>query len=239
MSIIRLILPLNSDLLHFLLEINQTEGAAQVCDLLPHFYSQCILALGILALVMVALARQSLRHVLAPCVFLISLIGSLFFPQMELPDHPLFSTETYSYFFQCFSITSGILTCFLIERSEWSQSEKKSEMYSLLLFSILGMSLLAVSANLFSIFLCLECVSIPAYCLTAFAFSAKSTEAATKYIIYGSASSAMMLFGMSLLYGIWGTLELAQINELSPDLINTPLVTLALAFVLEIGRAHV
>lgn len=224
-------MPFNSDLLHFLLEINQTNGA-RVFDLLPHFYSQYILALGIVALVIVALVRQRIKGSLAPSVFALSLVGSLFFPQLGLPSHSLFGTETYSYFFQCFSIVSGIFTCFLIERSEWSRSEMKSEMYGLLLFSILGMSLLAVSTNLFSLFLCLECVSIPAYCLTAFGFSSKSSEAAAKYVIYGSASSAIMLFGISILYGIWGTLELEQIKSLSPSFSTSPLVTLALAFVL-------
>jgi NADH-quinone oxidoreductase subunit N len=55
-------------------------------------------------------------------------------------------------------------------------------------------------------FLALELLSIPSYILTGFQFDRRATEGSLKYFVFGSIASAMMLYGMSLLYGITGTL---------------------------------
>lgn len=191
-----------------------------------------MLALGILGLVLLAAISKGTNRYFSTVLFLLSLGVSFAFPQQKMEDSTLFETHTYSYFFQLLSTSAGFLTCFLIEHSSWSDSKNKPELYSLLLFSILGMSFLSISNNLFTLFLGLECVTIPAYCLTAFGFGLKSTESATKYIIYGSASAAIMLFGMSLLYGTAHSLELSQLAAMGPSFYQSHLVTVALVLTL-------
>ena len=82
------------------------------------------------------------------------------------------------------------------------------EWYSLLVAMTLGLFLMAISVNLLSIYLSIELVSIASYLLTALNADRKASEGGIKYLLFGAVSSAVMLYGMSLLYGMTGTLDL-------------------------------
>ena len=84
------------------------------------------------------------------------------------------------------------------------------EWYALLLALVLGLFLLTMSVNLLAIYLSLELVSICSYMLTALTKTRKAAEGSIKYLLFGAISSAIMLYGMSLLYGITGTLDLTS-----------------------------
>jgi NADH-quinone oxidoreductase subunit N len=88
------------------------------------------------------------------------------------------------------------------------------EYFALLLIATAGMMLLISSENLLVIFLALEMLSLPLYVLTAFnKSSAASAEGALKYFLFGSVAAAFTLFGISLLYGLTGELQLGAIAE--------------------------
>jgi NADH-quinone oxidoreductase subunit N len=91
---------------------------------------------------------------------------------------------------------------------------KKGEFYILLLVSAIGMSLMAASADLIMLYLAIETTSIPMYILAGFfKRDEKSTEAGFKYLLFGAMTSAIMLYGFSLLYGFSGStgfIELAR-----------------------------
>jgi NADH-quinone oxidoreductase subunit N len=88
------------------------------------------------------------------------------------------------------------------------------EYFALLLLAAAGLMLLISSENLLVIFIALELLSVPAYVLTAFnKASLSSAEAALKYFLFGSVAAASTLFGISLLYGLTGELQLAAIAE--------------------------
>lgn len=90
----------------------------------------------------------------------------------------------------------------------------QGEYYVLLLTSILGMVMMASSRDLISIFVALEFLSIPAYMLAAWRKrDEKSNEAGVKYYLLGVFASAIMLYGMSLLYGITGTTMLSELGQ--------------------------
>lgn len=90
----------------------------------------------------------------------------------------------------------------------------QGEYYVLLLTSILGMVMMASSRDLITIFVALEFLSIPAYMLAAWnKRSSKSNESGVKYYLLGVFASAIMLYGMSLLYGITGTTLLSDIGR--------------------------
>jgi len=82
------------------------------------------------------------------------------------------------------------------------------EWYSLLVAMVLGLFLMAMSVNMLSIYLSIELVSICSYLLTALTTDRKASEGGIKYLLFGAVSSAIMLYGMSLLYGMTGTLDL-------------------------------
>ncbi len=90
----------------------------------------------------------------------------------------------------------------------------QGEYYVLLLSSVLGMVMMASSRDLVSIFIALEFLSIPAYMLAAWRKrDGKSNEAGVKYYLLGVFASAVMLYGMSLLYGTTGSTRLVDIGE--------------------------
>ncbi len=82
------------------------------------------------------------------------------------------------------------------------------EWYSLLIAMTLGLFLMTISVNMLSIYLSIELVSICSYLLTALVADRKASEGGIKYLLFGAISSAIMLYGMSLLYGMTGTLDL-------------------------------
>jgi NADH-quinone oxidoreductase subunit N len=90
-----------------------------------------------------------------------------------------------------------------------------SEFYPILLSSTLGMMLLAASAELITIFVSLELMSLMVYVLVGIRRrSAFSNEASVKYFLLGGASSAIFLYGTALIYGALGTTKLAGISAL-------------------------
>ncbi len=90
----------------------------------------------------------------------------------------------------------------------------ENEYYGLLLSSILGMVLMASARDLITVFVALELLSIPAYMLATWRKrDLKSNEAGLKYYLMGVFASAIMLYGMSLLYGGAGSTLLTDIND--------------------------
>ena len=109
-----------------------------------------------------------------------------------------------------------------------------SDLYSIVIASLLGLHLMVMAVNLLSIYLSIEMVSLASYLLVAYrSESSFSTEAGLKYVLFGAASSAIMLYGISLLYGFTGSLGLFTGNLL-PGLMqaNSIAVTFALGLVL-------
>ena len=106
------------------------------------------------------------------------------------------------------------------------------EYYVLLLSSVLGMVMIASSRDLVSIFVALEFLSIPAYMLAAWRKrDLKSNEAGMKYFLLGVFASAVMLYGMSLLYGVSGTTLLTGIESYVASHGTEPITTLAIMFI--------
>ncbi len=88
-----------------------------------------------------------------------------------------------------------------------------SEYYLLGLFSILGMSIMVSAYSFLSIYLGLELLSLPLYAMVAMnKDSEHATEAAMKYFILGALASGMLLYGISIIYGITGELELTKVG---------------------------
>jgi NADH-quinone oxidoreductase subunit N len=108
---------------------------------------------------------------------------------------------------------------------------ERGEYYILLLFSIVGMMLMAQATDLIVIFIALELLSIPLYVLAAFnRTQAASEEAGLKYFLLGAFSAGFLVYGITLIYGATGSTNLAQIFAANPT--SNVLLTIGAALIL-------
>jgi proton-translocating NADH-quinone oxidoreductase chain N len=92
--------------------------------------------------------------------------------------------------------------------------ENQAEFYALVLLAATGMSLMAAANSLATVFVALELASLPSYALVAYLKKDKgSTEAGLKYFLIGALSSAIFVFGVSLIYGATGSMVLTDVAE--------------------------
>jgi len=90
----------------------------------------------------------------------------------------------------------------------------KGEFYVLALFAVLGMNVMVSAHNMISLYLGLELLSLALYAMVAMQRdSAIATEAAMKYFVLGALASGLLLYGMSMIYGATGTLDLQQVSD--------------------------
>ena len=88
----------------------------------------------------------------------------------------------------------------------------RADFYTLTLFALLGIMLLISAGSLVTVYLGLELISLSSYALVAFdRDSPRGSEAAMKYFVLGSMASGMLLYGMSMIYGATGSLDLQEI----------------------------
>jgi len=92
-------------------------------------------------------------------------------------------------------------------------SRFQGEYYALVLLAALGMMLMSATAELISIYIALELASISLYVLAGFLKDPKSTEASLKYLLLGAVASAVLLFGMALVFGFTGKTQLGEIAQ--------------------------
>ena len=105
----------------------------------------------------------------------------------------------------------------------------QGEFYFLLLCSVLGMTVMASSRDLISLFVALETISIPTYVLAGYRkHDRRSNEGAIKYYLIGAISSAIMLYGMSMIFGLTGSTLLSDISVKVGELHNTRLLVVAI-----------
>ncbi|HEX2051131.1 MAG TPA: NADH-quinone oxidoreductase subunit N [Actinomycetota bacterium] len=108
----------------------------------------------------------------------------------------------------------------------------QGEYYFLMLCSLLGGVVMASSRDLVSIFIAIELISVPAFVMTGLRKrDVKSNEAALKFFLFGVLSTAVMLYGMSLIYGVTGTTLLPEIAGRLSGGADAPIVVLGVFFV--------
>ncbi len=91
---------------------------------------------------------------------------------------------------------------------------ERGEFYLLVLFSTLGMMVMITANNFVSLYLGLELLALSSYALVAFdRESARATEAAMKYFVLGALASGLLLYGMSMVYGATGTLDISAVGQ--------------------------
>ena len=175
-----------------------------------------ILVLGILVLVVEPFWKEEKRRNvgwLTAGGLLAAMLISLLFGQ---PGEPTFTLggmvrfDWLGFFFKMLFMFAGATTALLLMDNE--KVGHRGEAYLLLLASLIGMDLMATSANFVMLYLAIETTSIPLYILSGFMLTdPKSTEAGFKYLLFGALTSTVMLYGFSLIFGFTGTTDIYQL----------------------------
>ncbi|MDQ2978311.1 MAG: NADH-quinone oxidoreductase subunit N [Acidobacteriota bacterium] len=127
----------------------------------------------------------------------------------------MFVVDNFALFFKFLILLSLVLTVLASVRFVGEAPYPGGEYYALLIFAGVGMFFMASGSNLISIYVALELMALSSYVLAGyFKGELKSTEAAVKYFILGAFSSAVLLYGLSLVYGIGGKMGLADLARL-------------------------
>jgi NADH-quinone oxidoreductase subunit N len=120
--------------------------------------------------------------------------------------------DGFSTFVNALLLTCGLLGIALAYDYIKRQGLERGEYYTLLMFSLAGMMLMAQASDLIIVFLALELLSIPLYILAAFARqSAQSEEAGLKYFLLGAFSTGFVVYGIALVFGAVGSTSLGAI----------------------------
>src|SRR3989338_9177009 len=146
------------------------------------------------------------------------------------------SHDNFSLFFKLFFIVISAFTLLFAYESKEIDQSRFPEFILLTLSVTIGMSTLVASINLLALYLSLELVSIVSYALAGFRKeNPASNEAAIKYLLYGAFASGTMLFGMSLLYGLTGSLNIYSINATLSTAFLDPLVLYSVLLMILFG----
>jgi NADH-quinone oxidoreductase subunit N len=116
--------------------------------------------------------------------------------------------------FQAIFLIGAALAVAISTRYLDIEGEQHGEFYSLVLFATVGMMFLACGYDLITLYISLELMALTFYVLVAFTKREKrSNEAAMKYFLLGAFSSGVLLYGMSLLYGVAGSTNIGEIGQ--------------------------
>lgn len=136
--------------------------------------------------------------------------------------------DSFALYLKQMFLISGILVM-LMSLNYVKKLENKAEFFTLMVFAILGMMVMASAHDLITLYIGLELMSMTFIILTAFNTSSlKSTEAGMKYVLLSAMSSAILLYGMSLLYGLTGSTLFTDIISFIYYQDISPLTTFAI-----------
>src|SRR3954471_1763152 len=180
---------------------------------LSYFGPESVLTVAVMAmLIQDLLTRKSARREMDLTIGALFWLGLTAFALWRVPqgDLPLFGGllqhDPLRIFFGWLFLGAALLTVIIVPKSQQVSSARLGEFIALLFALLLGMFLMASSTDLLMIYLSVETVSLVSYVLTSFRRAdRKANEAALKYVIYGGVASGVMLYGMSILYGLFAT----------------------------------
>lgn len=212
-------------------------------SILTHFSPELILVLGMLVVLIYDLwvrGREGLQARLAIVTTVLALVATLALWTTKPGANALFEacgpgakagacrpgafiSDSFTHFFRVLGLLATLLVLLSGQTFMRGRTAFKGEFYALMLSAVLAMNLMAGANDLIIIALAIEFLSISSYILTAFLrHDGLSIEGGLKYFLYGSITSAAMLFGMSYLLGVAGTTSVPALAAIArnPDLVQ-------------------
>lgn len=177
---------------------------------LPEIFLVCMALL----LVIVDFSFPEKREMLGQLTLLSGLgaLTFLFYQKPGIAFGGMFIVDSYSVFFKVICLFGMLMATLLSVQYLKVEKIHQGEYFSLMTFSVVGMMIMASAANLIVVYLGLELMALCIYCLVGLLKNdARANEASLKYFLMGGFSSAILLFGTSLLFGMTGSVDLAGI----------------------------
>jgi NADH-quinone oxidoreductase subunit N len=142
----------------------------------------------------------------------------------------LLAVDSFATFFKMIFLIAAFLSIAISLKYLDIERENHGEYYALVLFATMGMMFMAGAVDLITLYIGLETMAIATYVLVGFLRNnQRSNEASMKYFLLGAFSSGILLYGMSLLYGISGSTRFVEIAEaLSRRPLNDPISLIAM-----------
>lgn len=135
-------------------------------------------------------------------------------PDVAVVFGGMYYTDSYSFFFKELILVCAVLVTLSSVEYVKYKGYREAEYYILITFATLGMMVLTSAGDLITLYVGLELMTMSFIVLLGFArYNALSTESAIKYLILSGLSSAIMLYGMSLIYGFMGTTMFLQMGQ--------------------------
>ncbi|MGS0764543.1 NADH-quinone oxidoreductase subunit N [Syntrophomonas curvata] len=175
-----------------------------------------IALLGLLLLVLGLLLPHKGKGIMGTVAFLGLVVALLLstsgFGREQALFNGVYQVDSYGGFFKILFILAGLLVILSASGYIKRFDRRANEFYSFLVFALLGMMVMASAGELITLYIGLELMTISFYILTAYLLNNElSVEAGLKYLILGAISSAVLLFGISLVYAVSGTTVISEI----------------------------
>ncbi|MHB0877558.1 MAG: proton-conducting transporter transmembrane domain-containing protein, partial [Anaerolineae bacterium] len=167
---------------------------------------ELVLLLGIAVVLVLDLALRSERRALLPyaalaAVLLSFLAAALLWGREEVLFSGMLSVDPFAVYFKLLALGATALVILGAKGMIARRADRQGEFYLLLMFACLASMLATAAGDLLSLYLAFEFLSLSSYVLVAYLRgSGISGEAGVKYFLYGAVTSAVMLYGISLLY---------------------------------------
>lgn len=212
----------------------------QVQQNLMLFLPETVLSITFCIAIIAGLIFRNNKKVVA-WISLAGVIVALFFVMQQRGQaHEIFSgmlaVDPFAVFFKSLVAVCAIFVILFSHSSYEVQTNEKrmAEYYALLIALTLGMFLMAGATNVLMMVLAMELTSLSSYILAGYTKEAiDSSEASLKYIIYGAVSSGVMLYGISILFGLTGAMDYSGINRsLATNVPNYFALLTAIIFIL-------
>ena len=202
-----------------LLEIFLSQYVSDLERSIGLFIPEIILISTFVVMIILDLIFQKSKYVaggVALVGFIVTGIYMLAVPPPEVFGFwQMYIFDPFSQFFKMLFILSGVAVVLISFFSDELNKPGRSmgEYYTLLVGMTIGMFVIASTGNLILIYLAIETMSLCSYVLAGYTKEVRrSSEASLKYVIYGSLSSGIMIYGISILFGLTGTLNLGEIS---------------------------
>lgn len=209
----------------------------QVIQSIPAFKAELALIFAFLGSIIATLFLDKIWKQSSFVITIIGIVTSLILSTQQLgaPQNGFFGMLTIDDFsvYARGIIQVALLICIIFIQQHFQHKKfgkNLGDVYSILLAAALGMNILTMTSNWLLAFIAIETVSISSYILVGyFSENKKQSEASMKYVLFGSVSAAVMLYGLSLIYGFTGNLDFTSFEHIQ-GLIEAPKILLSIAF---------
>lgn len=194
--------------------MNLANLQADLWSLVPELWLVAVGLLVLLADLVIPPGRKAAVGIIAMSGVLMALIPvtSMIPWQARTVLFGTYAVDGFAVFFKLIAIVATVLVILSAIDAMGKQTPFEGEFYALLVFTAVGLMLMAAATDLILLALAIEYVSLTSYVLAGFLkTNPKSNEAGIKYFLFGATASAVMFYGFSFVYGLAGTTNLTQI----------------------------